>query len=137
MTQQGQHSFDTVAYTQTNSPGASPNSERSLSDICDWLVSRLANGWLCSSCVPYLFVFISNDFGQTNYLHIYRADLRQICRVGRTVAVGERSEVGFSITHVEVATNFCWFYRLLSIELGSHAWHSVDGSVRQKVQVLR
>jgi len=44
----------------------------------------------------YLFIFIFSDFCLTNYLNIYWADLRQISRVGRAVAVDERSEVSFS-----------------------------------------
>ena len=36
-----------------------------------------------------------NDFVQTNYLNIYRTDLRQIYRVGRAVAVDDQSESSF------------------------------------------
>jgi len=36
-----------------------------------------------------------SDVCQTNYLGIYRTVLREICWVGRTLAVGERSEVIF------------------------------------------
>jgi len=36
---------------------------------------------------------------------------------------------------VAVTTNFCRFYRLQSTENG-FAWHSLDGGVRQEVQVL-
>jgi len=34
---------------------------------------------------------------ETNYLNIYCADLRQIFRVGRTIAADDRSEVSFSL----------------------------------------
>jgi len=39
-----------------------------------------------------------SDFYQTDYLNIYRTDLHEICRIGRTFAVVERSEVIFSIS---------------------------------------
>ena len=35
------------------------------------------------------------DFCQINYLQIYRTDLRQIFRFGRTAAVDDQSEVSF------------------------------------------
>jgi len=34
-----------------------------------------------------MFCSLFNDFYQTNYRNIYRTDLHQICRVGRTMAV--------------------------------------------------
>ena len=44
------------------------------------------------------FKNILSDFYQTNYLNIYRTDLHEICRIGRTLAVMDaRSEVIFSI----------------------------------------
>ena len=49
---------------------------------------------LCSACV-----LLFNDFCRYNYLKIYRTNLHQVCRVGRTVAVDERSEVSFLIPH--------------------------------------
>jgi len=33
------------------------------------------------------------DFCQTNYLNIYRTILHEVCRLGRTLAVNERSEI--------------------------------------------
>jgi len=45
--------------------------------------------------VMLFFNYIFIDFCQTNYLSIYRADLREICRIGKTLAVDERSEVMF------------------------------------------
>ena len=45
-----------------------------------------------------LFLFlIFTALCQTNHLNIYWTDLRQTCRVGRTMTVDERSEVSFSI----------------------------------------
>jgi len=41
-----------------------------------------------------IYFFIYNDSRQSNYLKIYR----QIFRVGRTIAVDDRSEISFSIT---------------------------------------
>jgi len=40
---------------------------------------------------------VFNDFCQTNYLKIYWTDLRQMLRDGRTMAVGDQSELSFSI----------------------------------------
>ena len=37
--------------------------------------------------------YILSDFCQTNYLNIYQTDLHEICRIGRTLVVDERSEV--------------------------------------------
>jgi len=37
------------------------------------------------------------DFFQTNYLNIYRADLHEICVIGRTLAVDEQTGAIFSI----------------------------------------
>jgi len=42
---------------------------------------------------PYVYF---SDFCQTNYyVNIYRTDLHEICRIGRTLVVGERPEVIF------------------------------------------
>jgi len=48
---------------------------------------------------PYvlLLFLIFNDFCQTNYPKIYRADLRQMFIVGRTMAVDDQSEISFFI----------------------------------------
>jgi len=45
----------------------------------------------------FYFIYFS-DFCQTNYLNVYRTDLHEICRIGWTLAVDERSEVIFSIS---------------------------------------
>jgi len=47
--------------------------------------------------VLLLFLFISIDSFQINCLNIYRADLRQICRVGGTMALDDHYEISFSI----------------------------------------
>jgi len=38
-----------------------------------------------------------NDSFQTDYLSIYRIDLRQICKFGRTMALDDEPENSFSI----------------------------------------
>jgi len=54
-------------------------------------------GFMFCPCFLFIyFSFIFNDSCQTSYINIYRADLHQICRVGRTAAVNERPEVSFS-----------------------------------------
>jgi len=49
--------------------------------------------WFC-------FLFIFSDSCQTNYLKIHWTDLRQILRVGRTVAVDDQSEISPLTPHV-------------------------------------
>ena len=63
--------------------------------------------WAKNGAGVLLFISFS-DFCQTNYLNIYRTDLREICTIGRTFAVDERTEVIFfdSSRDVAVATNF-------------------------------
>jgi len=67
-----------------------------------------------TSCVLLLFliclliVFIFNDSLQTD-LKIYRIDIRRVCKVGRTMAVDDQSEISFS-RDVAMATDFCWCY---------------------------
>ena len=56
-----------------------------------FIFSPLARGGL-------VFAVVFNDFCQTNYLNIYRADLHKICTFGRTLTVDEGSEVIFWIT---------------------------------------
>ena len=55
-----------------------------------------------------VFKIYFNDFCQTSYLNIYQTDLHEIFRIGRTLAVDERSEVIFfdPSSDVAVATNF-------------------------------
>ena len=78
----------------------------------------------CSAFVSYLFIV--NDFCQTNYLNIYATDLHQICRVDRTAAVDERSEVSFfdHSRNVAAATIFVGF-----INFYLQTWHLVGGGV--------
>ena len=52
---------------------------------------RRRGGLVFCCCFKIYF----SDFCQTNYLNIYRTDLRKICRIVRTLAVDERSEVIF------------------------------------------
>ena len=56
----------------------------------------------------FFFILTFNVFCQTNYLNIYRTDLQQICKLDRTTAVDERSEVSFVIPQgpLPLATSF-------------------------------
>jgi len=56
----------------------------------------------------FFFILTFNVFCQTNYLNIYRTDLQQICKLDRTRAVDERSEVSFVIPQgpLPLATSF-------------------------------
>ena len=48
------------------------------------------------------------DFCQPNYLNIFQTDLHEICRIGRTLGVTERSEFIFSISEGTLPWNqFC------------------------------
>jgi len=63
-----------------------------------------------------LFVYIFNDSYLTNCLKICRTDLRaKICRVGRTMAVDDRSENSFSVSQGTLPLQqFCWRATLLA-----------------------
>jgi len=67
------------------------------------------------------FIYFS-DFCQTNYLSIYRTVLHKICRVGRTLAVDERSKVIFSICQRSLSWHpiFCLLNPHLFITLYLH-----------------
>jgi len=62
----------------------------------------------------FYFLDIFTDFCQTKYLNVYRTNLHEICRIGRTLAADERSEVIFQhmklffdpSKDVAVTTNF-------------------------------
>jgi len=58
--------------------------------------------------VLLMFKNIFSDFCQTNYFNIYRTYLYEICRIGRTLAADERSEVIFfdRSRDVAVATKY-------------------------------
>ena len=74
------------------------------------IVPRLFSPLHSRLYVMLLFI-IFNDLSQTSYLKIYRTDLRQFFRVGRTVAVDDQSKNSFSIPHGCFHGNqFCWFY---------------------------
>ena len=55
---------------------------------------------LCLFLVYFIFIF--NDFSQTNYLNIHETDLRQIFRVGR---MNDLMLVFLSLVDVAVATD--------------------------------
>jgi len=88
--------------------------------------------------LPLLHIF--NDFCQTNYYpNIHRTDLHQILEVdrNRTVVVDERSVVIFSIPEGRCRGNqFCGSNSDPIHRIG-FARDSLDGGVRQEVQVLR
>ena len=48
----------------------------------------------CFDFLLYIFIYF-NDSCQTNYLKMYRTDLRQIYRVGRNMAADDQSEISF------------------------------------------
>jgi len=53
---------------------------------------RIRRWAICSADILEIYF---SDFCQTNYLNIYQTDLYEICSVGITLAVDERSEVIF------------------------------------------
>jgi len=64
--------------------------------------------------VSYFLLYILRDFFQTNYLNIHRTDFYEICRIGGTLAVGERSEVIFFRFLENVATTNNYLSRQIS-----------------------
>jgi len=85
-------------------------------------------------CLCFLFIFfvIFNDFCQTNYLNIYRADLRHICRDGRTVAVDEGLKLVFRSLKGRCRGNQFPLALSASIHGIGFAWHSVDAAYDKK-----
>jgi len=63
--------------------------------LCELLVRRAYVLLLFYVFKNILTIF--SDFCRTNYLSIYQTDLREICRIGRTLAADDRFEVVFSI----------------------------------------
>jgi len=102
---------------------------------CNLLVhsgcARAAEGGLIKCCCFFSSFF--NDFCQANYLNIYWTDLHQICRVARTTAVDERSEVSFSILmDVAMATNFVDQIQAQSTQLSRHTTRSATAAQANK-----
>jgi len=79
--------------------------------------------------VFYLFIYLFiNDSFQANYLNIFRTDLRQIRRVGRTIAVEDQPEISFFICQRTLSYKPIIIGFIYRIEFRRH---SVDGvSVR-------
>ena len=96
------------------SPGPTPHTltvphSFKLSYLARPVAERRPAGYMFHSCLLVNF----NDFCQTKYLKNYRSDPRQISRVGRTMAVDERSEVSFSIRQGTLPwQSIIWFYRM-------------------------
>jgi len=64
---------------------------------------------------------IFSDFCHTNYLNIYRANLHEICRIGRSLAADEELKLFFTPPRdVAVATNFVNKIDLHSTPCSSH-----------------
>jgi len=62
-------------------------------------------------CCFFLVYLFFNDFRQTNYLKICRTDLHHSFRVGRTLAMDDQSEIGFSIPQRTLPWQpIFWFY---------------------------
>jgi len=80
--------------------------------------------------LQYLFLMISV------WPIIYLTDLPQICRVGRTVAANKRSELVSRSLKGHCCGNQFLLVLLASIHRTGFVRHSVDGGVREEVQVL-
>jgi len=87
-----------------------------------------ADYMFCCCFLFYYFIYFNDSF-QTNYLKIYETDHRRVCRVGRTPAVDDQSEIRFSI-HQE--GTLPWQPIFVGFVHGTEfRWHSADGiSVR-------
>ena len=83
---------------------------------------------LCSAFVCYVFIF--NDF----CLNMCWTDLHEICLVGRSMAVDERSEVSFLITQGALLWQPIFFGLSASVHRIGFVWHSlpVHGGVYDK-----
>ena len=83
--------------------------------------AQLDEEGLCFAGV--LFKKYFNDFCQTNYLNIHQTDVHEICRIGRTLTVDERSEVIFfdSPRDIAAVTNFVG-----KIDIQYSPWSSHD-----------
>jgi len=64
---------------------------------------------------PAAVKVIFNDSCQTIYLQIYWTDLRQIFRIGRTMAVDNQSEISISIPQ---GILLCYGNQFLSLDAG-------------------
>jgi len=80
-----------------------------------------------------LYFFFFNDCVQTSCLNICRTDLREVCRVGRTVAVDERSVVSSSIPRgmlpgQPIFVGFLHLYPHNSVLMRAVLWWRMTGS---------
>jgi len=76
-------------------------------------------------CCCFLFIF-NNSF-QSNYVNIYRIEFRQVCTVGRTMAVDAQSELVFR----SLKGSPCQLVSDGFIQRIEFGWHLADGvSVR-------
>jgi len=79
-----------------------------------------------------MFCCCFNDFCQTNCLNIYRSDLHQICRLGRNIAVDERSEVSFWSLKGRCRRNQFCGPNPGPIHTPGFAWHSLGRRTTRK-----
>ena len=71
------------------------HSETVMFEISKMLINLLCRPGKAGLYSAYVSCLFFNDFCQTNYFNIFLNSLHQICRVGGTVAVDERSDVSF------------------------------------------
>jgi len=78
-----------------------------VSDIISPLAKRGRGGLMFRRMFYFFYKYLS-DFCQTKYLNIYRTDLHEICRTGRTLAVGKRFE-----TTLQSPNGHCYIFKVL------------------------
>ena len=109
--------------------------------LSDCLLAPFRAAWSAAAgglmfCLCFLFVYLSLTISVRPILNTYRTDLHQICRVGRTVAVEERS-VSFWFLKGRCRGNQFLLVLSAYIHRIGFACHLVDGGVQQEVQLLR
>jgi len=84
-------------------------------------------------CFLLTYFLVEIPFLKTNFLKIYRTDLRQMFVVGRTVAVDERREISFSIRQNTLPWQPIFSATLFLQELH---WLKVEQRIEYKLAVL-
>ena len=96
------------------------------------VISNIAQRAIYTAAVSYLFCILFHDFCHTSCLKIYRTDLREISRFGRTVAVHICLKLVFTAwcyASVVYAMALC-----LSVHLSVSSWCSTKMAKRRITQ---
>jgi len=115
-----QRLFPCLTASVTRDKGDASSTYWEIPQCLTFLVRPLRQALFCCC-----FLFIFNNSFQSNYVNIYRIEFRQVCTVGRTMAVDAQSELVFRSLKGSPCQLVSDIHR---IEFG---WHLADGvSVR-------